>query len=77
LNGSYEALNGGSSSEAMEDFTGGLTETFNLQKDIPKDMFVIMKKAFERHSLMGCTVDPDAVRLNTVIYLYIIYIHKQ
>lgn len=57
LNGSYEALSGGCSSEAMEDFTGGICEAFNFQKEVPKNMFTIMKKAEQRGSLMGCTID--------------------
>jgi len=34
LQGSYEALKGGSQAEAMEDFTGGLTEVFDLKVSI-------------------------------------------
>src|SRR5688572_12979250 len=56
LNGSYEALESGSSTEAMQDFTGGVTETFNIEQEVPKDLFKIMRKAFERDSLLGCSV---------------------
>ena len=41
----------------MEDFTGGVTETVNLQKDVPKDLFTVMCKGFERKALMGCAVE--------------------
>ncbi|XP_018083982.1 calpain 3 L homeolog isoform X3 [Xenopus laevis] len=40
----------------MEDFTGGVTEFYEL-KEAPKDMYNIMKKAFERGSLIGCSID--------------------
>jgi len=56
LNGSYENLKGGSSSEAMEDFTGGVTEMFDLAQ-APPNLFNIMSKAVERESMMGCSVD--------------------
>ncbi|XP_072868183.1 calpain-3 isoform X4 [Chlorocebus sabaeus] len=56
LHGSYEALKGGNTTEAMEDFTGGVTEFFEI-RDAPSDMHKIMKKAIERGSLMGCSID--------------------
>ncbi|XP_067942211.1 calpain-9-like isoform X1 [Watersipora subatra] len=56
LHGSYEALKGGSQAEAMEDFTGGLTERFDLNNP-PKNLLNIMLKGFQMGSLMGCALD--------------------
>ncbi|XP_043998816.1 calpain-3 isoform X3 [Gambusia affinis] len=56
LHGSYEALKGGNTTEAMEDFTGGVTEFYEM-KDAPKELYKIMKKALARGSLMGCSID--------------------
>ena len=57
LFGSYEALKSGSSSEAMVDFTGGLTELIDLGPKQPADLFTIMIKAVERCALMGCSIE--------------------
>lgn len=60
LHGSYEALKGGTTCEAMVDFTGGITELYQLRdRDVPKDLFNIMVKAYERKSLKGCSLEPD------------------
>ncbi|CAH8499076.1 unnamed protein product [Dicrocoelium dendriticum] len=62
LLGSYEAMHGGNTSEAMEDFTGGLTEFLELGTYNPLPyLFRIIEKSNERRSLMACSIDasPD------------------
>nr|XP_033791752.1 calpain-8 isoform X1 [Geotrypetes seraphini] len=56
LNGSYEALTGGSPIEGFEDFTGGIAESYDLKK-APSDLYEIIQKALNTESLLGCSID--------------------
>ncbi|CAL8099025.1 unnamed protein product [Calicophoron daubneyi] len=63
LCGSYEALRGGSTSEALEDFTGGIAEMFELRSKAPADLLKIMLKSHERSSMMACSIEADPNQL--------------
>ena len=41
----------------MEDFTGGVTEVFDFRQNVPKNLWQIMQRAFDRDSLMGCSIE--------------------
>ncbi|MEM9453629.1 MAG: calpain [Myxococcota bacterium] len=55
LMGSYEALKGGQTSEAMVDLNGGIAEVFELDK-APDDFFEYLLQASKRQCLMGCSI---------------------
>ena len=55
LHGGYESLKGGKTSEAMEDFTGGVTESIDLSQDT-EGLFTKIKKNAGRSSLMSCSI---------------------
>uniref|UniRef100_A0A672H5P9 Calpain-2 catalytic subunit n=1 Tax=Salarias fasciatus TaxID=181472 RepID=A0A672H5P9_SALFA len=57
VNGCYEALSGGSTTEGFEDFTGGIAEVHELRKENPRVLFHIIQKALNRGSLLGCSID--------------------
>uniref|UniRef100_A0A8C3KPS0 Calpain 8 n=1 Tax=Calidris pygmaea TaxID=425635 RepID=A0A8C3KPS0_9CHAR len=56
LNGSYEALTGGSTMEGFEDFTGGISESYELRR-APSNLYQIIQKALRAGSLLGCSID--------------------
>ncbi|XP_070491574.1 calpain-B-like [Chironomus tepperi] len=63
LYGSYEALRSGNASEAFEDFTGGVSEMYDLKdlKDGPENLFEILQNASLRGSLMSCSIEGNPV----------------
>uniref|UniRef100_A0A673HU81 Calpain-2 catalytic subunit-like n=1 Tax=Sinocyclocheilus rhinocerous TaxID=307959 RepID=A0A673HU81_9TELE len=61
LNGSYEALSGGWSTEGFEDFTGGIAENYELNK-APPYLFKLMQKALTLGSLLGSSIDITSSR---------------
>ncbi|CEF68274.1 Calpain-2 catalytic subunit [Strongyloides ratti] len=58
LHGSYESLKGGTTSEALEDFTGGLTEFVDINNP-PKNLLQMIMTGFELGSLFGCSIEAD------------------
>ncbi|XP_039593804.1 calpain 2, (m/II) large subunit, like isoform X2 [Polypterus senegalus] len=56
LNGCYEALSGGTTTEGFEDFTGGIAEVYELRRPHPQ-LFKIISKALQTGSLLGCSID--------------------
>lgn len=59
--GSYGAIEGGQISEAMVDFTGGIVERYNLKR-APNNLFKIIKKSYEKGSLMGASIFRDTLQ---------------
>ena len=56
LYGTYEALKEGSTAEAMEDFTGGVVESYDLTKEIGFNLFDQMKRSNVHLSLLSCSI---------------------
>uniref|UniRef100_A0A6I8Q483 Calpain 8 n=1 Tax=Xenopus tropicalis TaxID=8364 RepID=A0A6I8Q483_XENTR len=65
LNGSYEALIGGSPVDALEDFTGGIAELYYLEKP-PADLFQRVQKVLRANSLLTCSSKSDSGKVETV-----------
>ncbi|XP_029942769.1 calpain-5 [Salarias fasciatus] len=65
LNGCYEALEGGNTTEALIDFTGGVSEPLSLDRealganaDQRRAFFQTLAKIHERKSLITCSIRP-------------------
>ncbi|XP_070805428.1 calpain-8 [Pituophis catenifer annectens] len=56
LNGSYEALIDGTLTEAFEDCTGGICESYHHNPAPPK-LYQIIQKALQAGSLLGCFIN--------------------
>jgi len=57
LYGCYERLEFGWNSEAMVDFTGGLSETYQLKPpENPQHLFNLMTKAIQQESMIGAAI---------------------
>ncbi len=50
--------------EAMEDFTGGVGEMYETA-NAPTNLFLILKKAVERGSMLGCSIDVSKALLDS------------
>lgn len=63
LNCCYEALEGGNTTEALIDFTGGVSEPLSLDREAlglhaeqRRTLFQTLAKAHERKSLITCSI---------------------
>lgn len=67
LYGSYEALDGGFSMAAMGDFTGGVSEMYDLNDAVPSNLFTTMQNSIQRKALMCCSISKlKSVRYSTL-----------
>lgn len=57
IQGSYEALDGGLTNEAMEAFTGGVSEMYELDQG-KTSLFTTMLNSFQQQSLMCGRIYP-------------------
>ncbi|KAL7037834.1 hypothetical protein ACKWTF_009373 [Chironomus riparius] len=58
LHGSYEALKGGQTSDALEDFTGGVSERYDLSK-APAHLYSTLENRVLRDSMMACSINSN------------------
>ncbi|XP_064635193.1 calpain-8-like [Lineus longissimus] len=58
VNGSYGNIEGGKIQDALVDFTGGISEVYNLtdKQNLPKDLFRIIQKSVKAKSMQGASI---------------------
>jgi len=68
LFGSYEALIGGVTEEALVDFTGGIGCRFDLRRkhELPSDLFAQMQALDKMSTLMGCGINVTILHTSAV-----------
>ncbi|KAI4469987.1 calpain [Holotrichia oblita] len=56
LHGSYEALNRGYCSDAMQDFTGGITEIFRIDEIDTANLHELLRTSYEAGAMLSCSL---------------------
>ena len=56
-------------SEALVDFSGGCAEHYDLKEEDSKEVYDLMMKAYEKTSMMACSMEPDPRRTEVTIFL--------
>ena len=56
-------------SEALVDFSGGCAEHYDLKEEDSKEIYDLMMKAYEKTSMMACSMEPDPRRTEVRIFL--------
>ena len=55
-------------SEALVDFSGGCAEHYDLKEEDSKEIYDLMMKAYEKSSMMACSMEPDPRRTEVRIF---------
>lgn len=56
MHGSYEALNRGRCSDALQDFTGGITEIFRIDEIDTTNFYELMRASYEAGAMLSCSL---------------------
>ncbi|XP_051900018.1 calpain-9-like [Pristis pectinata] len=56
MHGSYSSLQGGMVSEAMEDFTGGIAFTIEMNSTKPKELWHLVKHGLNKQTMISCSI---------------------
>jgi len=69
--GSYEALDGGFTTDALIDMSGGIEESFDIKKMGYKEkdnFWSILYQAYHKNSIMGCSINADPAAREARMY---------